>query len=629
MLKELIDFTQSLKGEGFLTIGLKIKDGLHILLKTKVEDSIISIDETNFSYFYTKKRNPSSDDLALEERFAELSQLSWCVNTNKCFDLPIKAIHSCSPFCLALKRENLIGGEKFALNAASGKSQVYGRITAYFEKSYELLEDEANKQRAELFKYALNSEANMDYWLGQIPAFKDLKDAEYVIFYFDVPVEQYQATNDKYLGDKLFNTNEYNSEKDEVIYGTSDFFNGFPTKKPYLRHQTATYDISARIASDDAKQLYAFKEIMGRNILPKPLPIFIDRTELTKEAMTIFKMGAEDGERMSYQQTIEKLYNGHEQDFGNYYLLFYHAGEIKDFDFVSKFDYELLDEQGNKWKVDDLFEINYRPTIANVFHFQYSVLVPIFNNALVVKTKTGSFQYKYFDDIDANYCKSDNTFLMVMQYRKAFYDFIYKSKRQALTQPMFDHILRTSILDDVCLDEYKNGQHSQNLSIRQKLNIWFSLSEKFNLQQKSTTTMANKLHDHRAFIQKLTKNEVSIETDDQYTFTVGQVVYYLLTKSKTADKSYQRLEPFLQQVHAKELNKAVARMFDTYKHETFSANFRQPFAEVMDYETKANMRDLMPVMLAGIFSKNMLFSDKEDNGEGENTEPETQELETI
>lgn len=620
MIKELVNFTDSLRSEGFLTLGLKPKEGLHILLKNKIEDDTASIDDGVFQYTYTKKKTPSQEDIVLQEHFATLSQLAWCVNTNKCFDLPIKAIHSCSPYCLALKRENLVGGEKYATNATNKKSQVYERINAYFAKGYELLADESEVQQAEVFKYAINSEEKLHSWLNQIPEYNDMKDGEYIVFYYDIPAEKYQTANSRYLGDKLFNTSEYNTTIEETTFGTSDFFNGFSNKKPYLSHQTASYDISGRIADFEAQGLFEFKEIMGRNILPKPLPIFIDQAELTKKAINIFKSNAEEGERISYQQIIESLYDNHQVDFGNYYLLFYHRGEVKDFDFVSKFDYELHDKEGESWRVKDLFSIKYQPTIENVFSFQYLVLVPIFNNALVVKTKTGEFQYRYFDDIDAKYCKSDNTYLLVMQYRKAFYDFVYKSKRQAVTQAMFDHILQTSILDDLRLDEIKNGHHTQNHSIRQKLNIWFSLSEKFTLKPNSSETMANKLQAHREFILRLAKSEASIETDDEYAFAVGQIIAYLMTKSKTADTSYQRLEPFLQQVHAKELNKAIARMFDTYKHEQFSKNFRTPFAEVLGYETKANMRDFMPTLLAGVFSKNALFSDKDA------TTPEAEEI---
>lgn len=157
---------------------------------------------------------------------------------------------------------------------------------------------------------------------------------------------------------------------------------------------------------------------MGRGILPRPLPIFVDRDELKKEAVALFKKGAVEGERIGYKEVIETLHEKHNDDVGNYYLLFYLAGEIKDFDFVSKFDYYLNDEGGHPWKVNDCFSINYQPTVKNVFDFQYSILVPILNNSLVVKTKAGGFQYKFFDDIDAKYCKSDNTYLLTMKYRK-------------------------------------------------------------------------------------------------------------------------------------------------------------------------------------------------------------------
>jgi CRISPR-associated protein Csh1 len=177
---------------------------------------------------------------------------------------------------------------------------------------------------------------------------------------------------------------------------------------------------------------------------------------------------------------------------------------------------------------------------------------------------------------------------------------------------MFDSILRTSVLEDIRLDEIKSSYHTEDRNIRKKLNIWFSLKENFNQSShKNNETMANKLKEHREFIKKLVKSNADIENDEQYAFAAGQVIYYLMSKSKTADRSYKRLEPFLQQVQAKQLNMAISRMFDVYKHEQFSGNFKTPFAQVLAYDTSKNMRDLIPTLLSGIFSKNSLFSDKE------------------
>lgn len=629
MIKELVQFTNSLDSK-MKAIGMLPKEGLHILLRYENMDGNLSVAK-DFQYeWFSKKKSVLSPFL---KNSASLSQLAWMVNTNKCFDLPAKGIHSCSPYCLAFKRESIKGGAKFT----DAKAKLYERVNSYFNKAIELLEDAGEKEKIKVFKDALNSEDKMHFYLDQIPEYKTLKDAEYIVFYLDIEAERYKLVNAKYLTDKLFNTNDYNKTVNETIFGTSDFFNGYPTKKPYLTHQSASFDIAARISAEEARSLFDFQDIINRNILPKPLPIFIHEDELVQKkgrsiqesAIQLFKSEAEQGKRIGYKEVIETLYKDYPNELGNYYLLFYDRGVIKDFDFVPKFKYLLEDEEGKPWKIQDFFGADNNSTISNVFQLQQAVLLPVFNNALITKTKTGDFQYKYFDEIDANYCKSALTFLLVMQYRKAFYDFVYKSKRQAVTQSMFDTILQASILEDIRLDEMKNGYHTQEGNIRRKMNIWFSLSEKFNLNNtKSSKTMASKLQEHREFIIKLAKGESTMTSDDQYAFTVGQVIYYLLSKSKTADRSYKRLESFMQQTHSKELNKAISRMFDSYKHENFSANFRNPFAEVMDYETTVNVRDFMPAILAGIFSKNALFSDKEQKenveviSEQESTEEE-------
>lgn len=622
MIKEIAQFIDTLDPD-FKTLGLKPKEGLHILLRIQKEDGRVFSDEDSMiGWAFTRKKDQEPEKVKLLEYFATLTTLTWCVNTNKCFDLPVKAIHSCSPYSIALKRENLINGEKYLLNKKDNKSQVYERISAYFNKGFDLLDDENQRQRLEIFKQALNGEQNFHQWLDRIPEYAELKDSDYVIFYLDEPIESYEKANSKYLADKLFNTNEYDEIIDEVKYGTSDFFNGFPTKKPFLLHQTATFDIAGRITSGEARALFEFKALLGRGILPRPLPLFIYDDELKGKSIALFKKNADDGEKISYKQIIETLYSDHKRELENYYLLFYQQGEIKDFDFVSKFDYELKGRDNENWVIEDLFNAQYRRSLENVFDLEYHVLIPVLNNALITKTKSGDFQRKYFDEIDSKYCKSANTYLMVMTHRKAFYDFIYKSKRQAISAEVFDGLMQTLVLDDIRLDEVKGNQHSQNLNIRQKLNIWFSLSEKFNQKHLNPNiTMASKLQAHRAFMQQLTQNQAGITTDDEYAFTIGQVIYYLFSKSKTADRSYQRLEAFLQQVKSQEMNKAVARLFDLYKHEVFSKNFRTPFAEVMDYETKANLRDFIPTILAGFFSDNQLFGNKE-NGE---QQPETTE----
>lgn len=601
MIKEIVHFTDALDEE-LKALGVVPKEGLHIFLQFERDNNNELCVSRNFTYeIYSKKQKELS---GLLKKAATLSQVSWMVNTNKCFDLPAKGIHSCSPYCLAFKRESIKGGGKYN----DAKTKLYDRVNSYFAKAIELLEDVTEKERVKIFRDALNSETKMHFYLDQIPEFKSLKDAEYIVFYLNLPVEKYQLPSEKYLGEKLFNTEEYNKEgTDGLVYGTSNFLNGFNSKKPFLQHQSATFDITGRISAKEAKSLFEFENIAARRVLPNPLPIFVYADE-REASISIFKRDAlEGGVRRGYRDIIEELQNKLHKELGNYYLLFYQLGEVKDFDFVSKFEYNLKDAEGNDWYVDDLFKSNRTFALSNVFELERTILPIILNNALVVRTKADGLLLKYFDDIDANYCKAANTFLLVMKYRKALYDFIYKSNRTAFTQKAFEDILITSILDDIRMDRYEGRNHTEDRNIRPKLNILFSLYHNFQPFKQNTMFMPTKIIQLRDALEGLATGETNIASDEEFAFVAGQVIYYILSKSKSADKSYARLEPFLQLPDAERLKQAILKIFSTYKHERFSKRFSNPFAQVLAFDTKTNLKSLMPLLLAGFFSKNQFF----------------------
>jgi CRISPR-associated protein Csh1 len=616
MLKELSNFTQSLDAD-LKGIGIEPREGLHIVLSLEeLPDGSFQIAEGVDYELFRKRKTDASE---LQRKCAAWARSAWMVDTNKCFDLPAKKIHSCSPFCLAFKY---------------GSSLRDTQLEVYFTKAAKLLRDDQSSRYAKAFRQALNDWDKIQQLLGQIPeanlpenADKEaksraLKEGEYVIFYLDTALETYQSPNALYLQDRLFNTNEYNAAVGEEVFGTSAFFNGFPTKKPFLTHQTAPFNVAGRISASDALRLHEFNELISRNIFPRPLPIFIYNDELRQHSFNLFKEEAvkDPTQRKIHAQIITELYAKHKDELGNYYLLYYQQGQIKDFDFVAKFEYHLTDEQGDPWSVEDWFNVGYAPVYNDVFKFQNDLLPVIFNNALVVRLKakkdeTTAFQLRFFDDIDPLYCKTDNTYLLVMKYRRAFYDFIYKSKRQAVTQLMLEDILLTGIMDDLRLDRYENRQHSEDANLRRKLNVLFSLHSQFQPHQFNPIFMPSQLNELRPFMSRLATGEGSIDTDEQFAFAAGQVIYYIQSKSKSEDRSYARLEPFLQQTDVKQFQQAVIKLFDRYKHEPYSARFREPMANVVSYIPQQPIKTLMPLLLAGFFSKNVLFGEKPNNGE--------------
>lgn len=620
MIKELVQFTEmALADETFRNLGVTPKEGLHIVLKVERTEEQALIAEMAEYAVYSKK---TKELTPLHQRCASWSQVAWMVDTNKCFDLPVKAIHSASPFCFALKRENLEGGEKYVINQREGKSQIYDRITAYFAKAEVLLESDEEKIIADAFRVALNDKPRLHRWLDESGVFQDVKDAEYVVFYLDLPLETYAAANRKYLREKLFNTGNYNlsDESDpELLHGTSNWLNGFPTKKPFLQHQSATFDISGRISSKEAQLLFEFSDMSRRKLFPNPLPLFVMQDELAKAAIKLFKNDATSGDeqRKGYLEIIEELWEDFKQDLGNYYLLFMVAGEIKDFDFVSRFDYNLNPDE-KPWKVEDLFGTG-EMRLETVRDLLTQVLPPLFNNALVVRRKEKAWSFRWFDDIDPSYCKTHNAYLMAMKYRKAFYDFIYKSKRQGVTGAAILDIVITGIKDDIRLDEYKNRQHSERFNICQKLNLLFNLHQYFSTQS-NPSIMPSTIIQLRDRIEAVAKGEAHIETDEQFAFAAGQVIARIFWGNKGEDQSYQYLEPFLAQSNPVRFKECISNFFKRHKHKVFSERFRQVCAQVMTYNLESSLKSVTPMILAGVFSSNQLFSEK-GNEDDQQIEP--------
>ncbi|MEN2434624.1 hypothetical protein AAH994_04345 [Weeksellaceae bacterium A-14] len=650
MIRELINFTDTLDDE-FLTLGSIPKVGIHIILQLNSNekgDAFIDFENFQYEQFSTKQKNEISTFLNSCKVF---HQNAWCIDTNKCFDLPMKAIHTCSPFAVAFKREHLEGGEKYKSNQTRKKKQIYERFGDYFNKAFALFDAEtATEKYIEFKNFFVHNEFSklLDKIVNenaveyqklenkieslkvrikettdkaekesvknsiteleqQLLKVQPLDDSSYIIFYLDVPLELYKAVHKKYLDDKLFNTDKYNTEPDDqgVIHGTSNFMNGFNSNMPFLMHHTASFDISGRISNVDAKLLYDLSNMFENKTLPNPLPIFIYKEEMMQsKVISIFR---ESGFEFGYKEIIQKLVETNESEVSNYYLLFRQNTKdgivFKDFDFVSKFEYKIED-----LIIQNLFEIKekggksnkYYPLIKTIFDLEQQVLKPLIENKY--------FKIDYFKDLDPEDYKDrtktpnihyTNRFDSYSKYRKAVYDFVYKSQRNTIDSNIFYELVFNSILDDI--------KNDNEYGVKEKLNIWYSLFNYFN--PKTNINMVNKLKEYQNFVAAIIAGEELVDiTDEKFAFAAGQVIEYILSKSKSADNSFNLLEPYLQQSKCTEFKKAIANDFGRYKHENFSGNFEKVAAFVLSYETDVNLKHLLPQILSGVFAKNQLFS---------------------
>lgn len=601
MIKELTQFVKEIP-DTIQERAMEPRPGIHILIRFDPEGHAAVVNSERHA---RKRRGETS---AFLKACAARQEAAWMIDTNKCFDLPAKGIHSASPYCFAFKRESWIGGEKYPKD--TDKEDILGRAGIYFQKcldpKYQLQETE--QQQAIQFKNYLT--AHLKELLENTESYSDLDGGDYIIIYMDVPLEKYLNFNDRYTSEGLFNTANYNVELDGEIHGTSNFFNGFNSKKPFLTHQTASFDITKRISSGEAKALSVFLDLAGKKQFPNPIPIFIDQPELTGEAMALYHRS--EGEKMTHRDIILELWK-RTKDLGNYYLLYFSGGTIRDFDFVAKFKYHLSTEANltgvrENWIINNVTEIRDKDRMAlpdiemaTVFDFERIVIRELFNNSLVkVDDKTGEVSMRYFEDLEPKYYRPA-VYTLLLKYRKPIYDFIYKSVRSGIGLQQLEDLCMSGIMDDL--------KENKEYGIKAKLNIYFSLYQYFD-HTKNPEIMPSKIEDHKAaIVQVVDDASQHFNSDEAYAFGAGQLIYYLLSQSEAGERTHAVLEPFLQKTNHANFNEAIAGILFKYKHAVrFDfTRFNRLAAEVLDYTPEKGLLELRPILLAGYFCPNVLY----------------------
>ncbi len=422
-------------------------------------------------------------------------------------------------------------------------------------------------------------------------------------------IEDYKETYETYLREKVFNKDKYNISYNGIIYGISDSLSLFQDKKPFLQHQTAPLKYNYRVMGNDAMKLWKFFQMQRNRQLPNPMPVFVDKQELNDNVVSLYN---NEGKR-TYSEIVRELVEHQQVNLQNYYLIFFHNGykksRIVDLDFVSVFNYEVKDLH-----LSEMFSIGgdfKNLKINNVFDLQNEVINKIFNNQLIKKTKNNGLWLRYFDDLEVKpeYGLTDTIYQLLYKYRKALYDYIYKSRHQVIKTHMFDDMMIHSVLDDIKHDNEGN----KGYSIKLKLNIWFSLYNYF-ITHKTREDMATKIPELLEKCRKVAHDGEHLSDDPaEFAFAAGQLIYFLLDQSEASNKSHALLEPFLQKSKAALLQDAISNTINTYKHaiDFGKGRFERLAKEILAYETNVNLKSLQRYLLAGYFADSVIYEKHE------------------
>ncbi len=597
MIQEIINFIDYVEGKSpeIFSDNLELKEGVYVFLE-KEDDELVVKEENVFKVGKDTERNQ------MYENFLILVTNTEMLNAMKSFNSGPKVyITIGSPFGIALNAKAYKGNAEIKLLTSA---EAYFRAA----RKYMDAENEQHEKWCQELEYFVKTKM-LDF-LASNEEYGKAKDQFMFYFFMKEPqLSDYQEIQNRFLSEKLFNKDKFNVKNDSgELYGISDALSGFNDKKEFLKHKTSTIELNYRVSGQDAKKIYQFFRLQQKNeILPNPFPLFVDEEELSDKAIKFYKKNKKYG----HKEIIEELLRKKKKDLQNYYLIYFHNGQkgsrIVDLDFVPVFRYKVDDI-----KLEEPFSLGgkFRSLpITNIFEFQQNILNKILNEQLIVPKKNGSLWIRHFDDMEAKpeygYATDAIVDLFYM-YRKAFYDYVYKSRREAITRRMFHDMIQKSIIDDIRHDK----DHNKTYRIKEKLNIWFNLYNYFNNNQ-NTTNMASKIPEllDRCKLIANTDGEHLSDDPKEFAFAAGQIIYFLLSKSEGGNKTHAMLEPFLQKVKAAHLQMAISNLIGVYKHAiNFGrGRFERLAKEVLAYETDVNMKEMQRFVLAGYFAEPVIY----------------------
>lgn len=633
MIREIVNFTKNLLDDfpDIIQWNVKPNGGLYVFIHLD-EEGHCRMDNLIYGkdFFYLNSTNTDAIGCVEKAKCYEEQVQRVGTSMNKVLDKK-KQIFSCSPFALTFKKKSLTND---SLNG-DGVNKIRNLLPDYFNTARLLCSNMKTEYEQSIrFEMACNQLLDLlnifqqPFCDGKINILANMKGDEYInLFLENVPLEIYTKVHNIYLKEKLFNSSDFNVEISGVTYGLSGFMNGLNSKKIFLSHKTGLMlsGINGRITSEDASYLNMFGTLILNGTLPNPLPIVIDKKEINGKIVAIFN---KEGKK-SYREILRALFeNGYIENLPDYYLLNYSKGQknsflINDIDFVPFFRYYL----GNGVKIKNLFQVGNKKNgeefvcepdsqLLNIFDLERIVLKEIFNNALVVDSKKG-IKLRYFVDIDPSYVKGGDLMCqLILKYRQAFYDYIYKSRQNALNVVMFDEIMFISILSDIHSDKVQ-GSFSNSYSIKKKLNIWFSLIYLFNNTNNNINLeiMTSKITDLLYKMRDVAKGVSVIETPEEFAFAAGQLVSFLIDRSVASNKTYSMLEPYLQKSKSGQLQDAIANTVSIYKHDIsiYKGAFQRLASNVLTCDDNLDMKPLLKFFLAGCFSQCVIYIKSEND----------------
>ena len=179
-----------------------------------------------------------------------------------------------------------------------------------------------------------------------------------------------------------------------------------------------------------------------------------------------------------------------------------------------------------------------------------------------------------------------------------FFEFFHKTNSNSLKQNL------DNIAYFICYNSLIDGfKDNSKINAIKAMNLWFAFDEYFGGDFKM---IKNEIFEKS---KDVIRNNGEIESDEMYFFFVGQVVKYLLDKSKASNKTQSMIDPIMKASNNEKIISIILAMRDKYSHELRLVNtrFDNILKQILTNNVQKDVVKNRKYILAGFLEENLFY----------------------
>jgi len=486
-------------------------------------------------------------------------------DVRKALDAPKKVIHNINYLTLFMK-----ANEFNKIDFKHIRDKLFLALVSFKKFTDKNDKEILEKYNCQINKYSRQKDVVKKYRLLEksfeqiVQKVEELKIKNYVKVFFDEELKIYEDESRFFLGLKIFNKNSYNKKVTStgVVYGLSNSNMGLNSKKPFLENKTRKTSTPFLITNDDALLLKKFFDWLKIQPYRDKNGRVIDR--YLDEHFFMQKHSKDDKAEIKEFDYIPLKKDDIERHFQPIEVKNYLKVRDKDKKLIQ--DYKIKELYQLEEKVDELF----------------------YNKQLI-------FNY-YNDDIKVSSFMSKELQKLLFITKYSMSNYFRKFDDRGFKNSIKKHGT-AFVLDSLRNDRVFKAKNALNL----KFSI---LGEEMDIDK-----IVGSLD------KRLSEDGYEHLSREEFLFLAGQWAYYLLSQSKSRDKTFALAEHYFRAKNIVRLRSALRNDLKKYKHAiNMHANkIKKTIAMIGSYPDDTNrFSDLEQDMFLVGFSTDNLFYKKQE-----------------